>query len=204
MQKLTERRGLAVLDHHQAAVLFVLQAEAGQDFQARGRDAALVGRRVLEQDDALLFEPEAGLLRKEQVGALDDVFKVGLAVAVDQVGDVADVDRLGATAAGHKQVGLDAEVEAVAELGPVRDNLARRQLAVLFVDEHLVAVGRELLGVKARDGRAGLGEADELGAVETCGVVQDARAVNDGDRLVLAEEDLVCLSVLNVANHTHR
>ena len=118
-----------------------------------------------------------------------------LPFAVHEIGDIADVDSFGTTAARDKQVGLDAEVERIAELGAVRDNLARRELTVFFVHEHLVPVGGELLGVKARDGRAGLGEADQFGSVKTCGVVQNTRAVNDRNRLVLAEQDLVCTSV---------
>jgi hypothetical protein len=86
-------------------------------------------------------------------------------------------------------------VERVAELCAVRYNLARGQLAVLFVHEHLVALGAKLFRVKAGNGRTGPGEADKLGTVEARGVVQDARAVNNGDRLVLAEENLVCTLV---------
>jgi hypothetical protein len=64
------------------------------------------------------------LLSDEQVGTLDDVLVGGLSVGIDEVGDVADVDGGRSTTARHEDVGLDTEVEFVAELGSVWDDLA--------------------------------------------------------------------------------
>lgn len=66
---------------------------------------------------------------------------------------------------------------------------------ILLVDEDLVAFGTELLLGKEVDGLSGLGKSDKLGSVQSCGIVQDTRTINNGNGLVLAEQDLVCLSV---------
>jgi hypothetical protein len=116
---------------------------------------------------------------------------VGLAVAVNEVCDIGHVDRFGATTARDEEIRLDPEVEVVAEIRAVWDDLAGGEAHILLVDQDAVALGTELLGVEAGDGRTGLGEADELGSVESCGIVEDTGTVNDGDRLVLAEQDLV-------------
>lgn len=63
---------------------------------------------------------------------------------------------------------------------------------ILLVDEDLVAFGTELLLGKEVDGLSGLGKSDKLGSVQSCGVVQDTRTINNGNGLVLAEQDLVC------------
>lgn len=55
----------------------------------------LVGARVLEQHNLALLKVQPRLLGEEQVGALDDVLEVGLALGVDQRSDVGDVDSLG-------------------------------------------------------------------------------------------------------------
>jgi hypothetical protein len=64
-------------------------------------------------------------------------------------------------------------------------------LDILLVDKDLVSLGTELLLGKEVDGLSGLGESNKLGSVQTCWVVQDTGTVNDGNGLVLAEEDLV-------------
>jgi len=64
------------------------------------------------------------LLGKEQVGALDDVLEVWLALWVDQVVDVRDVDGLGSTTTGNKEIGLDSEMEVVSEISSVGNDFA--------------------------------------------------------------------------------
>lgn len=49
---------------------------------------------------------------------------MGLALGVDERGDVGDVDGLGAATAGNEDVGLEAEVGAVAEVGSVDNKFA--------------------------------------------------------------------------------
>lgn len=63
-------------------------------------------------------------MRKEEVGTLDDVLEVGLAITVDQVGDVGNVDSFWSTTTWDKQVGLDSEVEVVSEICTVGDDLS--------------------------------------------------------------------------------
>ena len=89
---LVERGGLAVLEDHVLCVLFGGEAEPGEDLERGAGDAALVCARVLEEDDIALFEEKTRLLREEQVGALDNVLEVRLALGVDERGDVGDVD----------------------------------------------------------------------------------------------------------------
>lgn len=86
--------------------------------------AYLVGTRVFEENDTLLFQEQPRLLGKEQIGALDDVLEVWLALWVDKVVDVRDVDGLGSTTTGNKEIGLDSEMEVVSEISSVRDDLA--------------------------------------------------------------------------------
>lgn len=55
----------------------------------------LVGTRVLEEDDLALLEMQPGLLSDEQVGTLDDVLEVWLALRVDKSSNIRDIDSLG-------------------------------------------------------------------------------------------------------------
>jgi len=64
------------------------------------------------------------LLGEEQVGPFDDVLEVWLALGIDKVGNVRDVDCLGSTTTGHKEVGLDSEMEVVSEISSVGNDLA--------------------------------------------------------------------------------
>ncbi len=80
---LAERgQGGAVLDAQELIERLVRQGQTGQHFERRRRDAALVGRGVLVQDDAFLFQPQARLLGDEEIGSFDnhlgaDVASVG-------------------------------------------------------------------------------------------------------------------------------
>lgn len=51
-----------------------------------------VGTGVLEQNNFALFEVQASLLGKEEVGTLDDVFEVGFSFSIDERCDVRDID----------------------------------------------------------------------------------------------------------------
>lgn len=189
--RLVEGGGLAVCEDHVVDVLLVLERQTGKHLERRRGDSTLVGRRVLVEHHALLLEEETGLLGEEEVGTLDNVLEVGLALGIDETRDIRDVDGFGTTTTGDKEVALDAEVEAVTELGAVGDNLARWELLVLSVDEDLVSLRAKLGIVKLDDHLAVASEADELLPVETLGVVDDTRAVNDTNSLVVREQDLV-------------
>ncbi|KAI3480571.1 hypothetical protein L1887_57291 [Cichorium endivia] len=142
-------------------------------------------------NDAALLELETRLPGDEQVGTLDDVLEVRLSILVKELVDVGDVDRLGSAAARHEEVGLEPEVGSVAESNAVRNNLARGQLDVVLLDQHTVSVRAELAGVEIRDHLASLCEAHQLLPIETDGVVDDTATVDDGDRLVDGEQNLV-------------
>jgi hypothetical protein len=64
------------------------------------------------------------LLGKEQVGALDNVLEVWLALGVDKVRDVRDIDCLGSSTTGYKEIGLDSEMEVVSEISSIGNDLA--------------------------------------------------------------------------------
>jgi len=96
---LVEFGRFAILKDHQVQVFFRSQGETGEHFQRRTGDAALVGARVFEQDDLTLLEVKASLLREEQVGTLDDVAEVWLALGINESSDVGDVDRFRAARA---------------------------------------------------------------------------------------------------------
>jgi hypothetical protein len=64
------------------------------------------------------------LLGKEQVGALDNVLEVWLALGVDKVRDVRDIDCLGSPTTGYKEIGLDSEMEVVSEISSIGNDLA--------------------------------------------------------------------------------
>jgi len=64
------------------------------------------------------------LLGKEQVGAFDDVLEVWLALSVDKIRDVRDVDCLGSTTTGYEEICLDSEMEVVSEVSSVGNDLA--------------------------------------------------------------------------------
>lgn len=114
-------------------------------------------RTVFEQHDALLLQRQPRLLGDEQVcslhptsaplehvpGAgpaadLDDELDFGLALLVEQLIDVADVDGLWPAAAGDEDVGLVAEMGRVAELSPIGDPLAAWCAVSLCLSRRLV------------------------------------------------------------------
>ena len=91
---LVELRRLAVLEDHMLDVLLGGESETGENFKRGRGDTTLVRAGVLEEDDLALLEEQTGLLREEEVGSLDDVLEVRLALGVDERGDVRDVDSL--------------------------------------------------------------------------------------------------------------
>jgi hypothetical protein len=76
------------------------------------------------------------LLREEEVRAFDDVLEVGLALGVDERGDVGDVDGLGTATAGNEDVGLEAEVGTVTEVSSVDDEFAGCDEGLALLSEH--------------------------------------------------------------------
>ena len=64
------------------------------------------------------------MLGEEQVGAFNNVFEVWLALGVDKVRDVRNVDCLGSTTTGYKEICLDSEMEVVSEISSVGNDLA--------------------------------------------------------------------------------
>lgn len=64
------------------------------------------------------------MLGEEQVGAFNDVLEVRLALGIDEVRDVRDVNCLGSTTTGHKEISLDPEMEVVSEISSIGNDLA--------------------------------------------------------------------------------
>lgn len=202
---LVESRGLAVsANAHVLEETRVVEGEGGEDLEGGGGHAALVGGGVFEEDAAGGFEAELGVLGDEEVGALDDVGDEGLAV-LDQLVAAHQVDGLGAAAAGDEDVGQAgvAQVEGVAEGHAVGDHLAGGEGDVGLVEEDAVAVLGELGDVELGDHDALLGEAEELGVVDSVGVHEDTGAVDDGGVLLVAEENLVGAEISVRATSLH-
>ena len=128
---LVKLRGL-LLKGHKVDVLLRRERKTRKDLEGGRSDTALVGARVLEQNDLALLEEETGLLREEEVRAFDDVLEVRLALGIDERGDVGDVDGLGTAAAGNEDVRLEAEVGTVAEIGSVDNELASCKWTLVF------------------------------------------------------------------------
>lgn len=170
---------------HQIQELRVAETHSGEYLERRARDSTLVGARIAEEDDALLLERETGGLGHEQVRALDEVFEVGDALRVPKLGHVGDVDRLGATAAGDEDVGLVAEVRAVAEVGPIRDDLSGctcRQLVAPIREQK--GTHKEGRGRGRRRGRGSLRDRawSRRTRKSSCGPGRGARARYGRDR----------------------
>jgi hypothetical protein len=64
------------------------------------------------------------LLCEEQVGAFDDILEIWLAIRVDQVRYIGNVDGFWSTTTGHKEIGLDSEVEVVSEISSIRNDFS--------------------------------------------------------------------------------
>ena len=207
LEVLEEVRGELLLDLHE---LVVVEREAAEDLVGGGDNAALVGRRVAEEDGAAVLEPVAGLLGDVEVGTLDDEAGVELPVGAEEGGDVVDVEGAGAATAGHEDVGLGGvgvaavDVEGLVGGDPLLDDLAvllgdaedllreRAGLAGLAHAEEPGAVVEELRG-EGGDHLAVVDEAHDALPVEALGVVAAARAVGRGEELcalgeVLGEE----------------
>lgn len=142
------------------------------------------------------------MLGEEQVRTFDDVLEVWLALGVDEVCNVRDIDCLGSTTTGHKEIGLDSEVEVVSEISSIGNDFAgcrsasatngkhgklTRKLNILLVDEDLVTFWTELFFGKEVDGASSLGQSNQFRSVQSCRIVQDTRTINDSDSLVFAE-----------------
>ena len=121
---LVEGRRRAVLEEHVGNVLLVVEGETGQDFLRTRGDSSLVGTRVLVQLDPLGLESLTGLLGDEQVGSLDNVLEVALALGVEKLVDVGQVDSLGSTSTRHEHVGLETEVGGVPKGQAIGNDLA--------------------------------------------------------------------------------
>lgn len=148
------------------------------------------------------------MLGEKQVGTLDNVLEVRLALRVDELVDIGNVDGFGSTTAGNEKVGLDAEVEGISERGTVGDNLAgyrssvsfpntdgktllTRQSVILIINQNLVTALTQLGRVESADRGPRPGQPDQLGPVQTSRVVQNATTINDRHSLVLAQQDFV-------------
>ncbi len=114
-----------------------------------------------------------------------------LPLRIEQLGHIRDRDGLGAPTARYEDVRLITEVGRVAEVGTVRNDLARGEGDVNVFDQNDVAVLAELGPIKVGDHLAGLGEAHEFTAVDAVGVGKNPRTVDDCDVLLVAEKYLV-------------
>lgn len=90
---------------------------------------------------------------------------------------------------------------AIPEVDTVHDDLARGQLNVLILNANKVAVLAELRGVKVGHGYTSVRKADEFHAIQSLRVGKDATAVDDGDRLVVAEQNLVWRKTSVITRH---
>jgi len=73
----------------------------------------------------------------------------------------------------------------------MRDELTR-ELYILLINQNLVSIRSKLVFAETRNGLACFGQSSELVTIKTDGIIEHSRAIDDGDRLVLAEQDLVC------------
>ena len=128
---------------------------------------------------------------EEQVGTFDDILVVRLPLRIEQLSHIRDRDGLGASTAWYEDVRLITEVGGVAEVGTVRNDLARGESDVNVLDQNDVAILAELGPIKVRDHLAGLGEAHEFTAVDAVRVGENTRTIDDCDVLLVAEKNLV-------------
>jgi hypothetical protein len=90
----------------------------------RIRYLTLVGTRVLKEDNFALLEVEASLLREEEIGTLNHVFEVGLALLIEERIHVGDVDGLRSTTTGNEEIGLEPQVSTVTEISSIQHDFA--------------------------------------------------------------------------------
>ena len=185
---------LTVLDSHVLGEDVVGEGESSEDLEGRRGDTTLVGRSILVEDDTSLLKNHAGILGDEEVSTLDNNLELGLtSLGIEEVLHVREVDGLGATTAGHEEISASegVEVEIVTESNTGLDLLTVGEGNVGVVDGDEETAGGELGLVEVLDHDTGLGEASELLTVKTVRVVSDTGTVDDGDGLVLGDEDLV-------------
>jgi len=105
---LVERAWFSILEDHQVDVFLGGECEAGEDFERGGGNTTLIGARILEDDDFAFLKIETRLLSQEEVGALDDVFEMWLAITIDEPCHVGDVDSFGSVRS--TKVNLEARI----------------------------------------------------------------------------------------------
>ena len=155
---------------------------------------------------------ETSQRRKGEEEDAHEVLEVGHAVGVPQARDVADVDRLGAAAARHEDVGLVAEVRRVAEVGAIGDDVTICELAIVPVSEESLERSKLLTMTRALARRMSSSRSRPFGS---CAVPEPSMTAREEDvarqdeveqrgrgrreeerrtcrRFVLGEEDLVC------------
>jgi len=103
----------------------IIQAQTSKHLQRGGSNAALVGTRILENDNTSLLQVYSGLLSQEKIGALDDVFVMARPVLVEKLRNVGDIDGFWTATARNEKVSLEPEVCVVTEVGPVGNYLSR-------------------------------------------------------------------------------
>ncbi|GIX61221.1 dihydroorotase [Babesia caballi] len=191
----------ALPDRHLLVERVVVQHERRQHLEAAAGDAALVGRRVLEENDPLVLQDPPRVLRDEDVGALHDELVDALALFVKEPVHVEGRDgRRPATARVEQVDGAPAQVELVPELVPPLDLGPVGQTDVDGVLGDLEAPRREQVRVVQH--AAGVspleperGQPAQLVDVEPLRVVQHAAAVKHRQRLGLGAQQRVAPEV---------
>jgi len=84
-------------------VFLVAHCQSEQYFHRTGGHSAFIGRRILEQQDAVVLQPGTHILADEEVGPLHNILKAGHAV-FNQSHLVSVVDGLGAAPARNEDV----------------------------------------------------------------------------------------------------
>lgn len=193
-----------VANAHVLDKAFVVKGEGSEDLHGRAGDTTLVGAGVLEQNRTGLLETKLGVLGEEEIGTLDNVRDDGLAV-LDEVVDIAKVNRLGATTARNQSVALDigANVESVPEAHAVGDDVAVGKGDISILHKDAVTFRRKFAGVEMGDHDTLLGQAQELLLINALGIHKNTGSINcdmlDNQISTAEKEQLTNSNVLLIA-----
>mmetsp|Transcript_104046 Transcript_104046/g.333529 ORF Transcript_104046/g.333529 Transcript_104046/m.333529 type:complete len:672 (+) Transcript_104046:644-2659(+) len=174
-------------------MLLLRHCQSGEDLQGGAADAALVRRGILEDMHARLLQHSTCAIGEEEVSAFADHPEFWPAVCVKERFDVAGGHGVRPPAARHEQVGtrVGCQMKVIPELraGAPLGTIWEGHIGLLA--SHKEASPAHEGPAELLDGGSQERQPHQLFTLQAGGVEEHTRAIDDADRAVLGDQDLV-------------